>query len=63
MKVLVLNGSPRKKGTVAKMLKIIVEPLSNDHEIEWIDVCQTQYEILHSMYGLSRERQMRSARG
>jgi multimeric flavodoxin WrbA len=40
MKVLVLNGSPRKKGTVAEMLRMIVEPISNVHEVEWIDVCK-----------------------
>jgi len=40
MKVLVLNGSPRKNGTVSSLLKAITEPLSAGHEIEWIDLCR-----------------------
>ena len=38
MKILVLNGSPRQSGTVATLLKSVTEPLSAEHEIEWIDV-------------------------
>ena len=38
MKILVLNGSPRKSGTVATLLKCVIQPLS-EHEVEWIDVC------------------------
>ena len=40
MKIVVLNGSPRKNGTVASMLKSISEPISADHDIDWIDVCK-----------------------
>ena len=40
MKILVLNGSYRKSGTVASLLKYVTEPLSAEHEIEWIDVCK-----------------------
>ena len=40
MKILVLNGSHRKNGTVASLLKSVTEPLSAEHEIEWIDVCE-----------------------
>ena len=40
MKILVLNGSPRPNGTVASLLEFVTEPLSAEHEIEWIDVCQ-----------------------
>ncbi|MBF0202463.1 MAG: flavodoxin family protein [Desulfamplus sp.] len=40
MKILVLNGSHRKNGTVASLLKSVMEPLSGEHEIEWIDVCK-----------------------
>ncbi len=40
MKMLVLNGSYRKSGTVASLLKYVAEPLSAEHEIEWIDVCK-----------------------
>lgn len=39
MKILVLNGSHRRNGTVASLLKAVTEPLSTGHEIEWIDVC------------------------
>ncbi len=38
MKILVLNGSPRKNGTVALLLKAVTEPLSAQHEVEWVDV-------------------------
>ncbi len=37
---MVLNGSPRKDGTVSSLLKALTEPLSVEHEIEWIDVCK-----------------------
>ena len=40
MKILVLNGSHRKNGTVASLLKSVTEPLSGKHEIELIDVCK-----------------------
>ena len=38
MKILVLNGSPRKQGTVATLLRAVVDGLSDGHEVEWIDV-------------------------
>jgi multimeric flavodoxin WrbA len=40
MKTLVLNGSPRKRGTVASLLKAVTEPLTGEHDVEWIDVCK-----------------------
>lgn len=40
MKVLVLNGSPRKNGTVSSLLEALAEPLSAEHEIEWVEVCK-----------------------
>lgn len=38
MRILVLNGSPHKNGTVAKLLNGVVEGISDDHEVEWINV-------------------------
>jgi len=38
MKVLVLNGSPRKNGTVATLLRAIAEGAKEKHEAEWIDL-------------------------
>jgi len=38
MKILVLNGSPRKKGTIATLLKMVAEGAGESSEIEWIDV-------------------------
>lgn len=38
MKVLVLNGSPRKKGTVATLLRAVAEGAQGQHEVEWIDL-------------------------
>jgi NAD(P)H-dependent FMN reductase len=40
MKILVLNGSPRKNGTIASILKSVIEPVSAGNEIEWVDVCK-----------------------
>ncbi len=40
MKIVVLNGSYRKKGTVASLLGCVAEPLADEHEVEWIDVCK-----------------------
>ena len=37
MKVLVLNGSPRKEGTVATLLRAVAEGAGR-HEVEWVDV-------------------------
>jgi NAD(P)H-dependent FMN reductase len=40
MKILVLNGSPRKHGVVAALLKCAADGAAErGHEIEWIDVC------------------------
>jgi len=36
--ILVLNGSPRKKGTIATLLKAVSEGARENNEIEWIDV-------------------------
>lgn len=38
MKIVVLNGSPRKGGTVAQLLKSVVEGLRKTHTITWINV-------------------------
>lgn len=38
MRILVLNGSPHKNGTVANLLKSIVHGTSDRHEVEWIDL-------------------------
>ncbi len=38
MNILVLNGSPRRKGTVAKLLKGIANGIDEKHTVEWIDV-------------------------
>jgi hypothetical protein len=40
MKFLTLNGSPRKHGVVATLLKCVADGAAEQgHEIEWIDVC------------------------
>jgi len=38
MHILVLNGSPRKNGTVANLLRMVVEGISDQHQVEWINV-------------------------
>lgn len=37
MKILILNGSPRKNGSTASILKQIAEGIAKEHKIEWID--------------------------
>jgi len=38
MRILVLNGSPRKNGTVANLLKSVADGIPNKYEVEWINV-------------------------
>lgn len=38
MKILVLNGSPRKNGTVATLLNAVTDGTREKHEVEWIDL-------------------------
>ncbi|MBN1882437.1 MAG: flavodoxin family protein [Deltaproteobacteria bacterium] len=38
MKILVLNGGPRKKGTTRTILKELVYVLEGKHEVKWVDV-------------------------
>lgn len=38
MKILVLNGSPRKEGLVSKLLQMTISSIKNQHNVQWIDV-------------------------
>jgi len=38
MRILILNGNPRKKGTVATLLKSISDGVSQGHDVEWINI-------------------------
>jgi multimeric flavodoxin WrbA len=38
MNLLVLNGSPRKNGTVSILLKAVADGASEKHKVAWIDV-------------------------
>ncbi len=38
MKILVLNGSPRKNGTVATLLKTVAEGAGENNETKWINI-------------------------
>lgn len=38
MKVLVLNGSPRKKGTVATLLRAVSDGAAEKYDVEWVDL-------------------------
>jgi len=38
MKILALNGSPRKNGTVASLIKAITDSLPRESHVEWVDV-------------------------
>lgn len=44
MYILVLNGSPRKNGTVANLLKAVVEGISNQHQVEWINIYELKID-------------------
>ncbi len=44
MRILVLNGSPRENGTVADLLKTVVEGTSDRHEVEWINVYELKMQ-------------------
>jgi len=50
MKILVLNGSPRKEGNVAKLLNAEVEKIRKkvtDIEILWENVCDLNFAFCH----------------
>ncbi len=55
MKILVLNGSPRKSGTVASLLKAVTEPLSAEHEVEWIDVYKLNMKYCTACMGCRKK--------
>jgi len=38
MKILILNGGPRKNGATARVLKAMKEGFEKNHEVEWVDV-------------------------
>lgn len=38
MKTLIINGSPKKAGTIAVLLKLVADGIINTNEIEWINV-------------------------
>lgn len=42
MRILVLDGSPRRGGTVHSLLKRITDGLRGDNEVEWIEVCSLE---------------------
>lgn len=42
MNILVLNGSPRPTGTVATLLRTVVDQLGPDHTVEWVDAYRQQ---------------------
>ena len=39
MKILALNGSPRRDGAVAGLLKASLVPVREAHDVEWVNVC------------------------
>jgi multimeric flavodoxin WrbA len=38
MNILDLNGSPRRNGNVASLLKMVTEGISDQHQVEWINI-------------------------
>lgn len=44
MRILVLNGSPQKSGTVATLLKEVVKGVAKNHQVEWVDIYDLKME-------------------
>jgi NAD(P)H-dependent FMN reductase len=42
VKFLVLNGSPKKSGVVATLLRAVADGAAERHEVEWVDVYDLQ---------------------
>lgn len=42
MKVIILNGSPRKGGSVSAVLHTIRDELAGLHDVDWVEVCELQ---------------------
>jgi len=38
MKILVLNGGPRRNGTTTTVLKELADAVGKNHEVQWVDV-------------------------
>jgi NAD(P)H-dependent FMN reductase len=38
MNILILNGSPHKKGIVATLLRAVADGVSEKHKVDWVDV-------------------------
>lgn len=45
MKILIINGSPQEKGTLAGLLHIAQENLKEKNEVEWIDVVYLKFAL------------------
>ncbi|MEQ8176175.1 MAG: flavodoxin family protein [Syntrophomonadaceae bacterium] len=39
MRIAALNGSPKKNGTVAKLMREVIAGINEQFDIEWVDVC------------------------
>jgi NAD(P)H-dependent FMN reductase len=45
MKILIMNGSPKKKGTVATLLRAVAEGVAEKgHQVEWVDIYDLQMQ-------------------
>ena len=56
MNILIINGSPRKKGLISQMLGIMREEADDIYQ-------RPDHKALHRLYGLPHEGEMRTHRG
>ena len=51
MKTLIINGSPRKNGKTATLLKQLADQYATEDEYEWINVYDLTFKPCRSCYG------------
>lgn len=51
MNLLVINGSPRKNGNTAKLLRHLLSGVEGVHNVEWIDLIDLKVEPCHGCFG------------
>ena len=63
-KILILNASPRKNGTLSRMLGLMKEELeSKGSEVTYIEVCKLQVRPLHCLYEMPQQPELYLAGG
>lgn len=45
MRILVLNGSPRRQGVVAQLLKAVAQGVGEEAQVDWVDVADLEMKF------------------